>query len=68
MRGKPRIYEMRGSLHGKRRIHGAKERANAPVGAGLARHGLRRESPMRGKPRIHEMRGSPRGKRRIHEI
>ncbi len=30
MRGKPRIYEMRGSLRGKRRIHGAKERSNAP--------------------------------------
>ena len=57
---------MRGSLRGKRRIHGAKERANAPVGAGLARHGVRREGPMRGKPRIYEMRGSLHGKRRIH--
>ncbi|GEM_PF-2742590 len=68
MRGKPRIYEMRGSQRGKRRIHGPRERAEAPVGAGLARHGLRREGRMRGKPRIYEMRGSLRGKRRIHEI
>ncbi len=54
-----------GSPRGKRRIHGPRERANAPVGAGLARHGVRREGPMRGKPRIYEMR-APAGKPRIH--
>ncbi len=40
---------VRGSTRGKRRIHGAKERANAPVGAGLARHGVRRECPHAGQ-------------------
>jgi len=49
MRGKPRIHEMRGSLRGKRRIHGAKEQSNAPVGAGLARHGASPGKPHAGQ-------------------
>ncbi len=45
----PHLRNARFPARGKRRIHGAKERANVSVGAGLARHGGRRECPHAGQ-------------------